>query len=285
MSHDPAPIDLVPMLGLERAAFIDLLRGLSAADWERPTECPAWTVKGIALHILGDDLSLLTRQRDASTDSLTLFAMDHPGVSFRALLDGFNDQWVNAATFISNALVIELLGLVGEWSETFYRDVGLDTRSLEPVQLFAETEPSPYWQVIAREYAERFIHQSQIRRAIGAVPLDGELVTAAALVHVHLLAAWMRDDTPAVGTTLGIDLAAGGSWLWERTVDRWIVIENAGSQATEAQIAVQPDSVVGVLSRGIARDDVASVLTITGDTDLARSALAIISGMIGRPEA
>src|SRR6476620_9161611 len=98
------------MLRPERAALLALLRGLSAADWEEPTECPAWNVKGIALHILGDDLSLLTRQRDASTDSLTLFATDHPGSSFRALLDGFNEQWVAASRFLSTELVIEMLG-------------------------------------------------------------------------------------------------------------------------------------------------------------------------------
>jgi uncharacterized protein (TIGR03083 family) len=73
------PIDLTPALRPERAELLALLRGLSADDWQRPTECPAWNVKGIALHILGDDLSLLTRQRDASIDSLTLFAERHPG--------------------------------------------------------------------------------------------------------------------------------------------------------------------------------------------------------------
>ena len=102
MGVDPGFLDLTPLLGPERAVLLELLRGLSAVDWERPTECPEWNVKGVALHILGDDLSLLTRQRDASTDSLTLFAKDHPGLSFRALLDGFNEQWVAASQFFSH---------------------------------------------------------------------------------------------------------------------------------------------------------------------------------------
>jgi hypothetical protein len=76
------------MLAPERGALLDLLCGLTPEDWRRPTECPAWDVKGLALHILGDDLSLLSRQRDASTDSLTLFAADHPGFDFRALWTG-----------------------------------------------------------------------------------------------------------------------------------------------------------------------------------------------------
>src|SRR5262249_4305873 len=84
-------LDVTAYLAPERASLLELLRGLSAEQWAQPTECPAWDVKGVALHILGDDLSLLSRQRDASTDGLTLFAVDHPGLSFRELLDGFNE--------------------------------------------------------------------------------------------------------------------------------------------------------------------------------------------------
>ena len=62
------PLDVTALLGPERAAFVDLLDALAPAQWDLPTECPAWTVKGVALHVLGDDLSLLSRQRDASTD-------------------------------------------------------------------------------------------------------------------------------------------------------------------------------------------------------------------------
>jgi hypothetical protein len=80
VSDNAGLLDLTPILAPERAVLLELLGGLSASDWERATECPAWNVKGIALHILGDDLSLLTRRRDASTDSLMLFAQDHSSV-------------------------------------------------------------------------------------------------------------------------------------------------------------------------------------------------------------
>ena len=93
-----APLDVTASLRPERAELLALLRDLSADEWARPTECPAWTVKGIALHILGDDLSLLTRQRDASTDSLTLFAEDHPRVGVATFtIDGLDSSLVSAA--------------------------------------------------------------------------------------------------------------------------------------------------------------------------------------------
>jgi len=104
-------IDATSALAPERASLLELLRGLSASDWERPTECPAWTVQQVALHILGDDLSLLSRQRDATPkQGLILYAESHPGMTFMELLNGFNEQWVTASTFLSPELLIELCG-------------------------------------------------------------------------------------------------------------------------------------------------------------------------------
>src|SRR3954468_8808654 len=221
-------LDVTPALAPERSALLELLRGLSAQDWERPTECPEWTVKGLVLHVLGDDLSLLSRQRDASLDGLTLYAVDHPGVTFRALLDGFNEQWVTASTFLSVELMLELLRWVGEWSDTFYREVGLETVARESVGLFANPEPSPYWQVVAREYVERFVHQSQVRRAGGAPGLDGGLVTWAARVTAHLFAAWLVEYSAAPGSTIGFEVEGAGGWTVHSDTGRWHAEADSG---------------------------------------------------------
>lgn len=152
----------------ERARLIELLGGLSAEQWALPTECPTYPVKGIAAHILGDDLSLLSRQRDGAVQGLVLMAERMPGADFRALLDAFNDQWVEAVRFLSPGLLIELLELAGRWTHRYYCEV--DPRSPgEPVALFgvALGDSSPFWHAIAREYLERWAHHSQIRRALG----------------------------------------------------------------------------------------------------------------------
>ena len=167
-------LDLNPLLRPERAALVDLLGGLSPEQWTMTTECPGWTVQGIATHLLGDDLSLLARQRDAQVPGLLLIAPEHPGKGFRELLDAFNDGWVDAARFFSPALVVELLRTTGEWTADFYAAVDL-TSPGEPVGFFgAAGGPSPFWQAVAREYVERWVHQSQIRRAIGMPSLADE---------------------------------------------------------------------------------------------------------------
>ncbi len=151
----------------ERDALVELLASLSADGWTQPTECPAYPVKGIAAHVLGDDLSLLSRQRDGAVQGLVYMADELPRADFRSLLDAFNDQWVRTARFMSPVLLIELLRLTGEWTAAYYESVDPDSPG-EPVGLFGASRDSnsPFWQAIAREYLERWIHHSQIRRGL-----------------------------------------------------------------------------------------------------------------------
>jgi uncharacterized protein (TIGR03083 family) len=160
-------LDVTPMLRPERASFLELLESLGVDDWNEATECPAYTVKGVATHVLGDDLSLLSRQRDAATSGLVLVAEEMPGADFRAILDTFNDGWVSIARFFSPAVLIDMLRVAGDRTAAFYESVDL-AASCEPVLWFgSKGEASPYWQAIAREFMERWVHHSQIRRAVG----------------------------------------------------------------------------------------------------------------------
>jgi len=157
----------------ERSTLTSLLEALGPDQWERSTECPAYSVKGVATHILGDDLSLLSRQRDRAENGLSLLIPEMSGSDLRTLLDTFNDRWVAAARFLSPNLLVELLGLTGEWTATYYESVEPLTDG-ESVGLFGarQDESSPFWQAIAREYLERWIHHSQIRRALGLSSLS-----------------------------------------------------------------------------------------------------------------
>ena len=161
----------------ERALLIQTLSDLSGSQWTLRTECPEYDLKGIATHILGDDLSLLSRQRDSAENGLTLLAADKPGTSFMELLDTFNDRWVSAAAFLSPEILIELLRLTGQSTADYYSSVDPASEG-EHVGFFGGRGPtSPFWQAIAREYLERWVHHSQIRRALGLGSLaDREFV-------------------------------------------------------------------------------------------------------------
>ena len=149
----------------------------------------------------------MTRRPTAST----LFARTRPGLDFRQLLDGFNEQWVEATTFLSTSVMVELLRLAGEWTGSFYGSVDLE-RPGEPVGFFGGSGPSPYWQAIAREYVERWVHQHQIRRALGRPDLGPEFLEPAAAVVMRSLAAHLPALDAAPGTVLVLTVKDIASW-------------------------------------------------------------------------
>lgn len=204
----------------ERAELVALLGSLDHDAWRRPTECPAWDVRQIALHILGDDLSLLSRQRDEATNGLLLFAQEHPGADFRQLLDGFNEQWVTAASFLGPTLLIELLDLTGDWTADFYEQVDLGSPG-EPVGFFGTTQPSPYWQVASRELVERWVHQHQIRRAVGAPDLDDTFLAVAAGVFVRAISLRLGDLGVPTGEAIALEVTGVAAWSLRRTAEGW----------------------------------------------------------------
>jgi uncharacterized protein (TIGR03083 family) len=87
----------------ERASLIELLSSLAAGQWQAPTVCPGWSVKDVALHLLGDDIDLLSRRRDGAAPA------DAPSrpAGFQELvvsLDRLNQTWVEATRRISTRL-------------------------------------------------------------------------------------------------------------------------------------------------------------------------------------
>lgn len=193
--------------GPERAELIDLLSTLDEQQWTTSTECPAYSVKGIASHVLGDDLSLLSRQRDGAVQGLVLMAEQMPGADFRALLDAFNDQWVGACGFFSTPVLLELLDIAGQWTHRYYCDIDPTTPG-EPVPLFGIPfdQQSPFWHAIAREYLERWAHHSQIRRALGL----GSLAVTPFLETGHAI----------VATVAGVPATTDG---WQDDPDHWTI--------------------------------------------------------------
>jgi uncharacterized protein (TIGR03083 family) len=276
-----AALDVTASLGPERDALLELLRSLGASEWDQPTECPAWTVKGIALHILGDDLSLLSRQRDLATPSVFLYAESRPGMSFRELLDGFNEQWVEATRFMSTRLVIELLRCTGGWTEEFYTAVDLDELN-EPVGFFgAPGRPSPYWQVVAREYVERWLHQHQIRRALGRPNLGVEYLAPAAAAGIRGVAGNLPDLGASAGTTIGFEIPDLGNWSLTRADDGWTVADGAGAEPTASLALVAADATT-LFSRGYLAAEVPAAFAVEGEVALAARALDVIQLMVGR---
>jgi uncharacterized protein (TIGR03083 family) len=242
---------VLDVLRPERAALLQLLGGLAADEWNRATECPQYSVKGLATHVLGDDLSLLSRQRDQAESGLYAVAAELPGADFPTLLDTFNDRWVAAASFVSPELVMELLRLTGEWTAAYYEHVDPDSPG-EPVGFFGSRGAhSPFWQAIAREYVERWVHHSQIRRALALSSLA---------------------DRPFLDVGVEVAATIGG-------VDAGMPADPDGDWAVGAVTLGPAQQAADILTRAHTADDVRRL--VSGPAEAA----AALASFAGRPAA
>lgn len=273
------PVDVRDLLIEERQTLLDLLRDLEPAAWESPTECPAWSVKGICLHILGDDLSILSRQRDAQPSPVALAADAKGWDQLFVILDRFNEAWVQAASFLSTALLCELLELCGTWTHGWYTTAE-PGRLGEPVA-WAGPEPAPYWFLAAREYLERWIHQQQIRRAVGASPLDeARWVLPAVAVTARGLPQGLALLPAETGTTVSLSLPGGG-WTVLKGTDAWELYDGVPDKPT-TRLDVRLSDASLIFSRALPKSEFSSRIGIHGDKELGSTFVAGLAAFFGR---
>ena len=273
------PLDVVDVMRIERARFVDLLRSIDGDDLGRATECPAYDVKGIAAHILGDDFSLLSRQRDGAEPGVFRDLAD--GGSFGQALDRFNDRWVDTVKFFSAPVLIDLLVLAGEWTAAWYSTVDGDALG-EPVFFFGATGPSPHWQAAAREYVERWVHHHQILRALGRIGLDDdEVLLPAAEVVTRGLTAHLGDIGVSEGGRVVLSLERGPAWTLERAGDHWELFHGAGDGAA-VTLTFARSNAAALWSRGLPAAEVADHISAEGDPDAGARALELIAAVAGR---
>jgi uncharacterized protein (TIGR03083 family) len=82
------PVLTVHLFPEERRLLLELLGTLAEEEWDAPTVCPGWSVKDIALHLLGDDLGRLSRGRDDFAGAASCRGRGH-----RARTTDFINDW------------------------------------------------------------------------------------------------------------------------------------------------------------------------------------------------
>ncbi len=164
MSLWDAPVrDLRPVAVDERRRLLTFLEGLTPSEWIAASAAPGWTVQDLALHLLDDDLSWLSHRRDGSTGALVDMSDRR---RFVELLAAKNQRWVDAARVLSPRVVIDLLAWAGDEVDAFH--ARCDLRGDGWVS-WASSEAVPFWFNLAQEFTERWVHQQQMREAVGRV--------------------------------------------------------------------------------------------------------------------
>lgn len=230
---DDAPAGLRPAIDAERRDLLGLLADLSPEDWGRPTAAGRWCVRDIALHLLDDDLGWLSRGRDG--DRTGLVPMDVPYREFVAALDAKNQRWVDAAQGLSQRVVRELLAWSGDQVADYH--ASLDPAGTADV-IWAGGEV-PQWLGIGRDFTERWVHQQQIREALGRPGRHARHLPVVLAVFVWAFPHQFRAPAEP-GTTVGVGLG-DRRWHLARRADGWR-LEHGAPDTPAAAIEMDADT-------------------------------------------
>ena len=199
------------------------------------------------------------------------------GEDLDSWLNGFNQQWVEAARRISPALMVELIDIAGLRFEEHLATLDLDAIG-GPVPWATGSDPAPVWLDVAREYMERYVHQQQIREATGHPPLGAAFTGPVLITAAHALPRALSRVTRPAGTVVTFTASGegGGSWHVVRGEAGWALDPGrvAGPAACHARTTVD-----GALKL-YARDPSAPPLTWEGDSELA-DALSGVKAVLG----
>jgi uncharacterized protein (TIGR03083 family) len=273
------PADIARLLGIERARLSDLLAGLERADWDRPSPCPGWTVLGLCCHLVGDDLSALSRHRDDYHG--TPAPQDAGEAEFVAWLDDLQAEWVRAVRRLSPRVVAGLLEWAGpQLVDTFRRQ---DPRARTGDVSWAGGLV-PVWLDQVRELSEYWIHRQQLLQSLGR-PSDLRADLAAPVLDGLRWAYPFRlgpvPARPGDTVTIAISGSVTLTWLLVATAAGWEYLDRPGPRVV-ARLGMTTEQAWRLLTNNLPAADRARV-TASGD-DTILGILHQTRAIIGTPQ-
>jgi len=272
-----APIDVVHLLPVLDKKLIELLKSLSLQEWQKQTIAKLWKVKDVAAHLLDGNIRILSMLRD------DYFGEKADIKSYQDLVDflnGLNADWVKAMKRVSPTMLILLHESTGKLYCDYYASLDPFGKSGFAVDWAGESE-SKNWMHIAREYTEKFLHQQQIRDAVGKPGLmTREFYYPFIDIFMLALPHTYRDVHAENGTSIKLTITTdlGGSWLLNRVDAKWKV-EKSYTKNTSTEISIDPDIAWKLFSKSLRPHEIKNKITITGDQQLGEVALTMVSVM------
>jgi uncharacterized protein (TIGR03083 family) len=273
MLKSPEPVIVATLFPEIHEKLIALLKNLSANDWQKPTVCTNWSVKDVALHLLGVDVGNLSRRRDGNVSNASVNSWGEL-VTF---VNDWNQSWVSAADRMSPHLLIDLLVLVGSQMCEYFQE--LDPYSMGDAVVWAGPEPAPVWLDLAREYTERWHHQQHIRDAVRIPDLKqpkyfSPVLESFAWALPRTYYETIADENTSV--TLTITGQAGGRWSVLRNNMTWKLYSGAPSESI-AEVIIDQDIAWRLFTRGISQNAAREQIIFKGDQALGLKILEMVS--------
>ncbi|HXN94087.1 MAG TPA: maleylpyruvate isomerase N-terminal domain-containing protein [Candidatus Acidoferrales bacterium] len=257
------------------AMLLELLRSLTAEDWEKQTVSPKWKVKDVAAHLLDTPLRGVSIARDGYLPEAPRISSS---VELAAYINRLNEEGVRLYRRLSPAVLISLMQVASQLLAEYHRS--RDPHASAPYGVsWAGEEKSANWFDTAREFTERWHHQQQIRLAVNKPGImTRELYHPVLDCFLRALPFTYRTVSAKPGTYVQINVSGecGGSWYLSRIEQAWQLTEEPlGDKLSETII---PQEIAWrIFTKGIDRESALLQVKISGDTQLGLHALQVVS--------
>lgn len=282
-------VDVRSLFPMERAALLELLSTLSSRQWATATACPGWSVHDVVGHLTHDYLRRLSGHRDGHRR-----AGPAPGESLPAYIDRDNERFVAATRGLSPAVLVGILTTFGPQLDALWAGLDLAATGDLPVWWADPDAPAPAWLDVAREYTEFWVHQQQIRDAVGRPGADRpELLSPVIDTFLRAMPHTLRDTPAADGAVIIIAVGPPVSAIWtaRRGPDGWSIgpgdtgsptsdgpaARSGGRPAGRVRLEIAPDTLWRLATRGIDPEAARKRVFVEGDERLAEAALRLLS--------
>lgn len=257
--------------------LIELLRSLSADEWNLPTVAKQWTVKDVAAHLLDGNIRHLSMSRDK-------YFGETPGPinSYEELvtfLNRLNADWVTAMKRMSPPVTIELLQITGKQFCEHLASLNQDDKAMFSVA-WAGEEESLNWFHIAREYTEKWHHQQQIRDAVTKPGIiTKEFYYPFLQTFMRALPHTYRNTAAPDGTVVKVSVTGdgGGDWYLIKK-ENWELNDDIHT-SPDAHTTIDGSIAWKLFSKSWRRNDVLPYVKIEGDIVLGEVVLEMVSVM------
>jgi uncharacterized protein (TIGR03083 family) len=214
--------------GLAKAwdSLCELGRSLGDAAFGLPTACPGWTVKDQFSHLIGTELA-----NEGQAGALAGATLAH----VRNDLGALNERFVEARRDMSGAAVVgELSGLLAGRLATL---AALEDEARAPGPDGA-VGIAPYVDYLGRRCFESFVHEQDVRHAVGRPGGRGGPAERAVLDRLEASMPYVlgRRVAPPAGTTLRIEVTGALG----RASQLVVVRDGAGTRARAISVLAAP---------------------------------------------
>jgi len=269
----PIPIMVLDLFPEVLTHLVDLLRDLDVIGWSKPTACTGWTVKDVALHLLGDEVSNLSRRRDLHSTKSSISNWQE----LVEVVNKSNQEWVSITRRLSTRVLIDWLEIAGNQLIDYFKTV--DPYKMGPPVSWAGPDRAPVWLNLAREYTERWHHQQHIRKAVGKPGLTEQKYLAPVLAtFVFALPVALKSIHRAENTAVVLRISgkSGGIWTTRQEKGTWI-LHQGGIGKYSARVSIPDEIAWQLFTRGMKPTDAQKHMTVQGDQELGKKILDMVS--------